>query len=43
MTKKEDNSRVIEYGDIFFFYRPKIESTEVKELEDVLNLSQVYI
>jgi hypothetical protein len=36
MAKKEDNgSEIIEHGDLFFFYRPKIDSAEVKELEDV--------
>ena len=35
MAKKEDDAQTIEHGDIFFFYRPKVESTEVKELGDV--------
>jgi Protein of unknown function (DUF2795) len=35
---KEDNvkeSQVIEYGDIFFFYRPKIGTEEVEDIGDV--------
>lgn len=35
MVKEDRNSEIIEHGDIFFFYRPKVDSTEVKELEDV--------
>jgi hypothetical protein len=35
MVKEDKNSESIEHGDIFFFYRPKVDSTEVKELEDV--------
>jgi len=35
MAKKEDDSQIIEHGDLFFFYRPKVDSTEVKELGDV--------
>jgi hypothetical protein len=27
--------RIIEQGDIFFFYRPRVDATEVDELEDV--------
>ncbi|HJU59549.1 MAG TPA: hypothetical protein VJ583_07345 [Nitrososphaeraceae archaeon] len=30
-----DNEQIIESGDIFFFYRPKIETEEVKDIEDV--------
>jgi hypothetical protein len=34
---KEDNkeSDMIEHGDIFFFYRPKVGTEEVKDVEDV--------
>ncbi len=35
MVKENKNSKDIEHGDIFFFYRPKIDSKEVKELGDV--------
>ena len=39
MMVKEDNenkeSEVIEHGDIFFFYRPKVGTEEVKDIEDV--------
>ena len=28
-------SKAIEHGDLFFFYRPKVEAKEVEELEDV--------
>ena len=34
-SKNYDNKRVIESGDIFFFYRPKIDTEEVKDIEDV--------
>ena len=30
-----DSKRFIESGDIFFFYRPKIDTEEVKDIEDV--------
>jgi hypothetical protein len=30
-----DSKRFIETGDIFFFYRPKIDTKEVKDIEDV--------
>lgn len=30
-----DNERIIESGDIFFFFRPKIDTEEVKDIEDV--------
>jgi hypothetical protein len=29
MVKKENGSKMIEQGDIFFFYRPKIGTEEV--------------
>ncbi|MFL6376504.1 MAG: DUF2795 domain-containing protein [Nitrososphaeraceae archaeon] len=34
---KEDNkeSQIIEHGDIFFFYRPKVGTEEVEDIEDV--------
>jgi Protein of unknown function (DUF2795) len=32
---KEDRSEVIEQGDIFFFYRPKVDTEEVKGIKDV--------
>jgi hypothetical protein len=35
MVKEDKNSESIEFGDIFFFYRPKVDSMEVKELGDV--------
>ena len=37
VRKEEENkdSEIIEHGDLFFFYRPKIDAEEVKELEDV--------
>ena len=31
----DDTKRIIESGDIFFFYRPKIDTEEVKDIEDV--------
>lgn len=35
MVKKENSSNIIEQGDIFFFYRSKIGTEEVKDIEDV--------
>jgi hypothetical protein len=35
MTKEDKSSEIIEHGDLFFFYRPKIDAKQVKELEDV--------
>ena len=34
-SKNYDNKRVIESGDIFFFYRPKIDTEEVHDIDDV--------
>ena len=31
----DDKSTIIEQGDIFFFYRPKVNTEEVKSIEDV--------
>jgi hypothetical protein len=30
-----DNSKIIEQGDVFFFYRPKVDTEEVEDLSDV--------
>ena len=35
MAKEDKNSEIIEHGDLFFFYRPKIDANEVKNVEDV--------
>src|SRR5215467_2842596 len=35
MVREENKDSTLEHGDLFFFYRPKIDSTEVEELEDV--------
>lgn len=35
MANKEKNSEIIEHGDLFFFYRPKIDAKEVKDVENV--------
>lgn len=35
MVKEDNESGVIEHGDIFFFYRPKVDTEEVKDIEDV--------
>jgi hypothetical protein len=32
---KEDRSEVIEQGDMFFFYRPKVDAEEVENIKDV--------
>ncbi|MFL6494074.1 MAG: hypothetical protein ACJ70N_04650 [Nitrososphaera sp.] len=32
---REDASRIVEQGDIFFFYRPKVGAEEVSSTEDV--------
>ena len=37
ISKDNKNDRFIESGDIFFFYRPKIDTEEVKDIEDVLD------
>ena len=31
----EEKSQIVEYGDIFFFYRPKVGKEEVANIEDV--------
>jgi hypothetical protein len=31
----QNSTKVLEYGDIYFFYRPKVRSEEVKGIEDV--------
>src|ERR671913_67128 len=36
MVKEDKNSiEIIEQGDIFFFYRPKVDTEEVKDIDDV--------
>ena len=35
MVKKENDSKTIEHGDIFFFYRPKVGTEKVEGIEDV--------
>jgi hypothetical protein len=35
MVKKENGSEIIDQGDIFFFYRPKIGTEEVEGIRDV--------
>src|SRR5918996_2035824 len=35
MVKEERNTDIIEQGDIFFFYRPKLDTQEVKDIGDV--------
>jgi hypothetical protein len=38
MVKEDNNdkeSQIIEQGDIFFFYRPKVETEEVEDIGDV--------
>jgi hypothetical protein len=35
MVKEAKESEVIEHGDIFFFYRPKVDTEEVQDIEDV--------
>jgi len=35
MANEEKNSEIIEHGDLFFFYRPKIDAKEVKDVENV--------
>src|ERR687890_783221 len=35
MVKEERNIDIIEQGDIFFFYRPKLDTEEVKDIGDV--------
>jgi len=32
---KEKGSEIIEQGDIFFFYRPKVDTEEVEHIKDV--------
>lgn len=34
MSKHED-VKILEQGDIFFFYRPKVDSKEIKSIDDV--------
>jgi hypothetical protein len=35
MANEDEGSEVLEHGDIFFFYRPKVNTEEVKDVEDV--------
>jgi hypothetical protein len=35
MVKEDKVSEVIEHGDVFFFYRPKVGTEEVEDIEDV--------
>ncbi len=38
MSKEEKKPQIIEQGDIFFFYRPKVGKEEVGDIEDVQRL-----
>jgi hypothetical protein len=38
---QESQTEILEYGDIYFFYRPKVRSEEVKGIEDVRRLFMV--
>jgi hypothetical protein len=40
---KEDRSEVIEQGDIFFFYRPKVDAEEVENIKDVQRTKPSYL
>jgi predicted RNA-binding protein with PUA-like domain len=33
--QQQNQTEILEYGDIYFFYRPKVRSEEVKGIEDV--------
>jgi hypothetical protein len=35
MVKGDKESQIIEHGDIFFFYRPKVGTEEVEDIGDV--------
>jgi hypothetical protein len=35
MANKDKKSEIIEQGDLFFFYRPKVGTKEVEDVEDV--------
>jgi hypothetical protein len=35
MVRRDNRSEIIEQGDIFFFYRPKVGAEEVEGLKDV--------
>jgi hypothetical protein len=37
------NSEILEYGDIFFFYRPKVGSPDVKSIDDVRRFFMVTV
>ena len=43
MIKKENSAEIIEQGDIFFFYRPKIDTEEVEGIEDVQQILHGYL
>jgi hypothetical protein len=32
MVREENDDSIVEHGDLFFFYRPKIDSDDVKEV-----------
>lgn len=34
-NKGHDEPKILEYGNIYFFYRPKVRSHEVKNIDDV--------
>ena len=33
--QQQNQTEILEYGDIYFFYRPKVRSEQVKGIEDV--------
>jgi hypothetical protein len=36
MVNRDDRSEIIEQGDIFFFYRPKVDTQEVEDINPKL-------
>lgn len=40
---KQDNNVIIEKGDIFFFYRPKVDTEEVEDIEDVQRFYMIMV
>ncbi len=42
-NRKQDNNVIIEQRDIFFFYRPKVDTEEVEDIEDVQRFYMIMV
>jgi hypothetical protein len=43
MVNRNNKSEIIEQGDIFFFYRPKVDTQEVEDIKGVQRFYMVML